>query len=112
MPARRPSVIRNNHGHRRLRLHFALCRGVSMRGLNKRKIGVIGLGYVGLPLAVEFGKKYRTIGFDINLARIKERKSGRDSTLEATAAELKASRNLRFSSKTSDLTACNVFIVT
>jgi UDP-N-acetyl-D-galactosamine dehydrogenase len=83
-----------------------------MRGLSRHKIAVIGLGYVGLPLAVEFGKKYRTIGFDINAARIKELKAGRDVTLETTAAELKATRKLRFSAQARDLKSCNVFIVT
>ena len=70
-----------------------------MRGLSKHKIAVIGLGYVGLPLAVEFGKKYRTVGFDTNAARISELKAGRDLTLEITAAELKAARKLRFSAQ-------------
>ena len=83
-----------------------------MRGLNRTKIGVIGLGYVGLPLAVEFGKKYRTVGFDINLARIKELKAGHDSTLEATTAELAASKKLKFSARLPDLKTCKVFIVT
>jgi UDP-N-acetyl-D-galactosamine dehydrogenase len=83
-----------------------------MRGLSKHKIAVIGLGYVGLPLAVEFGKKYRTVGFDNNPTRIKELKSGHDATLEATRAELKATRKLRFSAQTKDLKSCNVFIVT
>ena len=83
-----------------------------MRGLSKHKIGVIGLGYVGLPLAVEFGKKYRTIGFDTNAARIKELNAGRDLTLEITAAELKAAHKLRFSAQVKGLKSCNIFIVT
>jgi UDP-N-acetyl-D-glucosamine/UDP-N-acetyl-D-galactosamine dehydrogenase len=83
-----------------------------MRGLSKHRIAVIGLGYVGLPLAVEFGKKYRTVGFDNNPARIKELKAGHDATLEATSAELKATRKLRFSAQTKDLKSCTVFIVT
>jgi UDP-N-acetyl-D-galactosamine dehydrogenase len=83
-----------------------------MRGLSKHKIAVIGLGYVGLPLAVEFGKKYRTVGFDNNPIRIKELKAGHDATLEATRAELKATRKLRFSAQAKDLKSCNVFIVT
>jgi len=82
------------------------------RGLNKQKIGVIGLGYVGLPLAVEFGKQYRTVGFDINAERIKALKAGRDTTLETTRTELKAARNLRFSAQPKDLKSCNVYIVT
>ncbi len=83
-----------------------------MRGLSKTRIGVIGLGYVGLPLAIEFGKKYRTVGFDINLVRIKALKAGHDSTLEATAAELKASKKLKFSARLADLKTCKVFVVT
>src|SRR6267154_3591247 len=83
-----------------------------MRGLSRHRIAVIGLGYVGLPLAVEFGKKYRTVGFDINPIRIKELKAGRDITLETTRAELNATRKLRFSSNTKDLKSSNVFMVT
>jgi UDP-N-acetyl-D-glucosamine/UDP-N-acetyl-D-galactosamine dehydrogenase len=83
-----------------------------MRGLSRHRIAVIGLGYVGLPLAVEFGKKYRTVGFDINAGRIKELKSGRDATLETTGKELRAARMLRFSALAKDLKTSNVFIVT
>ncbi len=83
-----------------------------MRGLSKHKIGVIGLGYVGLPLAVEFGKKYRTVGFDNNPLRVRELKAGKDVTLETTAADLGAARKLRFSAQAKDLESCNVFIVT
>ena len=61
---------------------------------NNIVIGIIGMGYVGLPLAVEFGKKYATIGFDINANRIKELKSGKDSTLEVEPEELKKVTNL------------------
>ncbi len=78
--------------------------------LNK-KIAVIGLGYVGLPLAVEFGKKYEVIGFDINQPRVKELKSGTDSTLEVSNAEL-ADTNLTFSNNVEDLKSANVYIVT
>jgi UDP-N-acetyl-D-glucosamine/UDP-N-acetyl-D-galactosamine dehydrogenase len=83
-----------------------------MQGLSKHKIAVIGLGYVGLPLAVEFGKKYRAVGFDTNAARIGELKAGRDSTREITRAELKAARKLRFSAHSQDLKSCDIFIVT
>ena len=83
-----------------------------MRGLSRHVIGVIGLGYVGLPLAVEFGKKYRTIGFDNNPGRIKELQAGRDSTREATRAELEAARKLRFSAQAKALRSCSVYIVT
>lgn len=75
-------------------------------------IAIIGLGYVGLPLAVEFGKKIRTIGFDINTKRISELKDGIDNTLEIDSENLKSSQNLIFSSDSSDLKQCNIFIVT
>ncbi|MEJ8825645.1 nucleotide sugar dehydrogenase [Variovorax humicola] len=75
-------------------------------------IAVIGLGYVGLPLAVEFGKRRAVLGFDINAARIADLQSGRDSTLEVSAEELKTATDLRFSSDPKDLEGCRVFIVT
>ncbi len=83
-----------------------------MRGLSRHVIGVIGLGYVGLPLAVEFGKKYRTVGFDNNPVRIRELQAGRDVTREASREELKAARKLRFSAQAKALRPCNVYIVT
>lgn len=76
------------------------------------KIAIIGLGYVGLPLAVEFGKKYPVLGFDINNTRISELKSGFDKTLESNKEEILASKNLRFSSNPEDLDEYNIFIVT
>ena len=76
------------------------------------KIGIIGLGYVGLPLAVEFGKQYPTVGFDINAARLQELKLGQDSTLEVDANELAEATHLTYSHALDDLKACNVFIVT
>ena len=76
------------------------------------KIAVIGLGYVGLPLAVEFGKKRDVVGFDINPKRIAELRAGRDHTLETTAEELKTARQLVFTSEAADLRDCGVFIVT
>jgi UDP-N-acetyl-D-galactosamine dehydrogenase len=78
----------------------------------KYKIGIIGLGYVGLPLAVEFGKKYETIGFDINLDRIEELRSGNDSTLEVDSEGLKSSTHLSYSSDIQDLSECTIYIVT
>jgi UDP-N-acetyl-D-galactosamine dehydrogenase len=83
-----------------------------MKDLRAAKIAIIGLGYVGLPLAVEFGKKYRTVGFDINPSRVLELRAGRDSTLEATKKDLQSSRKLRFTNQMEDLAACNIFIVT
>ena len=76
------------------------------------KVGIIGLGYVGLPLAVEFGKKIPTIGFDINQSRIKELLEGRDSTLECSGTELTQATYLSFTSNTEDLKSCNVYVVT
>lgn len=80
--------------------------------LNKAKIAVIGLGYVGLPLAVEFGKNRPVLGFDINPARILELQSGQDGTLEVSAEELKTASELRYSCDLEDLKSCEVFIVT
>jgi UDP-N-acetyl-D-galactosamine dehydrogenase len=80
--------------------------------MNNQIIAVIGLGYVGLPLAVEFGKQYKTLGFDINQKRIEELKAGKESTLEVTPEELKQSTNLFFSSEVEDLKQANVYIVT
>ncbi len=75
-------------------------------------IGVIGLGYVGLPLAVEFGGKFRTLGFDISENRVKELVAGSDSTQEVTPAELAAAKKLEFSKSVEDLRGADVFIVT
>ena len=83
-----------------------------MSNLENFKVGIIGLGYVGLPLAVEFGKQYETIGFDINQFRVKELLDGCDSTLEVTNDQLKNSKNLQFSTNIVDLENCNIFIVT
>ncbi|WP_199099909.1 Vi polysaccharide biosynthesis UDP-N-acetylglucosamine C-6 dehydrogenase TviB [Dyella sp. ASV21] len=83
-----------------------------MHNLEDTKLAIIGLGYVGLPLAVEFGKRYDTLGFDINQSRIDELRAGRDNTLEVTAAELAEADRLRFSSQLADLADRNVFIVT
>ncbi|RYF99528.1 MAG: Vi polysaccharide biosynthesis UDP-N-acetylglucosamine C-6 dehydrogenase TviB, partial [Caulobacteraceae bacterium] len=76
------------------------------------KIGVIGLGYVGLPLAVALAAKYEVVGFDINSERIAELKAGHDRTLEATPEELAGAKALSFASDEAALAACNVFIVT
>ncbi|ALZ58772.1 TPA: Vi polysaccharide biosynthesis UDP-N-acetylglucosamine C-6 dehydrogenase TviB [Shigella sonnei] len=76
------------------------------------KIGIIGLGYVGLPLAVEFGKKVTTIGFDINKSRIDELRNGHDSTLECSNLELLEATKLTYACSLDALKECNVFIVT
>lgn len=77
-----------------------------------KKIAIIGLGYVGLPLAVEFGKLRKVIGFDINRARIDELCNGKDSTLEVSHEDLVKATQLNFSSSLADLIDCDLFIVT
>lgn len=76
------------------------------------KIAVIGLGYVGLPLAVEFGKYFDTVGFDINESRIRELESGHDSTLEVTPEEMRSAKRLSFTADLDNLNDCSVYIVT
>ncbi len=83
-----------------------------MPTLNDAPIAVIGLGYVGLPLAVEFGKKRKVVGFDINTVRIAELRSGKDNTLEVDAAEMAAAAHLSFTDQLDDLAECTTFIVT
>jgi UDP-N-acetyl-D-galactosamine dehydrogenase len=80
--------------------------------MNNKKIALIGLGYVGLPLAVEFGKKRKVIGFDINQNRINELKDGIDVTLETTAQELKEADQLSYTSNLDDIKDCGIYIVT
>lgn len=83
-----------------------------MRTLKDAKIAVIGLGYVGLPLAVEFGKQFKTVGFDINTSRISALQGGIDTTREVTRAEMDAANHLVLSDKLDDIRECNVYIVT
>ena len=83
-----------------------------MLDLKRIKIGIIGLGYVGLPLAVEFGKKYPTVGLDINKRRVEELKSGKDATCEVTADELTQSHQLTFTTDYRDLDDCTTYVVT
>lgn len=80
--------------------------------LTDLKIGIIGLGYVGLPLAVEFGKKYSVLGFDINQSRVDVLQGGHDATLEVSDNELADVKNLTFSCNKQELAECNVYIVT
>jgi UDP-N-acetyl-D-galactosamine dehydrogenase len=80
--------------------------------LKQSKIAVIGLGYVGLPLAVEFSKKYDVIGFDINVERINDLLNGEDKTLELTKKDLISAKNLKFSSNIDDIRFYNIYIVT
>ena len=83
-----------------------------MLTLSELKIAVIGLGYVGLPLAVEFGKKVPVVGFDIHQKRIEELQSAQDHTLEVSPEELKRAIQLSYSANLADLKDCNFFIVT
>lgn len=83
-----------------------------MQDIKNKKIAIIGLGYVGLPLAVEFAKYYQTVGFDINEPRIKELESGRDSTLEVSSEELKQAVHISYTSNLEDTRSCSIYIVT
>ncbi|MGL6448173.1 hypothetical protein ACSZNO_17525 [Aeromonas veronii] len=78
--------------------------------VSKAKVGIIGLGYVGLPLAVEFGKQRETIGFDINQSRINELSSGNDSTLECSNLELKEAAHLIYTTALEKLSECNFLL--
>ena len=82
------------------------------RSLKDARLAIIGLGYVGLPLAVEFGKKRDVVGFDINNDRINALRQAHDATLEVSEDEIRSAKGLTFSSDLSDLKSCNVFIVT
>jgi len=83
-----------------------------MLSLNDARIALIGLGYVGLPLAVEFGRRYPTTGFDISNDRIRELQSGHDHTREVDAGELTESTHLTFTDSLDDIRECNIFIIT
>jgi UDP-N-acetyl-D-galactosamine dehydrogenase len=83
-----------------------------MISLDNIKIAVVGLGYVGLPLAVAFGRQYKTIGFDIKAERIRELAKGIDSTLEVEADELATVRSLTYTDREADLEHCNIYVVT
>ncbi|RYG87785.1 MAG: Vi polysaccharide biosynthesis UDP-N-acetylglucosamine C-6 dehydrogenase TviB [Alphaproteobacteria bacterium] len=83
-----------------------------MNTLSDLHLAVMGLGYVGLPLAVEFGKNRPVVGFDINKSRIEELRAGKDHTLESDGAELAAAKFIHYSTDPEDLRRCNVFIVT
>lgn len=83
-----------------------------MLQLSELKIAIIGLGYVGLPLAVEFGKKVPVVGFDIHQKRIDELQSGQDHTLEVSPEELQQAAHLSYTTNLQQLEDCNFFIVT
>ncbi|KKK76919.1 hypothetical protein LCGC14_2858810, partial [marine sediment metagenome] len=96
-----------------LKKSFQILREIKMYISSEEiKIGIIGLGYVGLPLAVEFGKKYPVLGFDINQKRVDELSAGHDATLEVSDAELQDIKKLNFSCNKQELASCNVYIVT
>ena len=80
--------------------------------LQDLKLAIVGLGYVGLPLAVEFGRKRSVVGFDINQRRIEQLKAGNDLTLETTSEELASAQHLSHTTQIDDLRACNCYIVT
>jgi UDP-N-acetyl-D-galactosamine dehydrogenase len=85
---------------------------MNIENIAQIRLAVIGLGYVGLPLAVEFGKKRPVLGFDINQARIAELEAGHDATLEVSDEEMREASGLSYSAERADLKSCNVFIVT
>lgn len=91
-------------------IHEAGLRNLNVN-LDDKIIGVVGLGYVGLPLAAEFGKNRRVVGFDIREKRVAELRSGADSTLEVDPGELKKACFLEFTSRPEDLGSCGVFII-
>ena len=83
-----------------------------MKNLSDLKLAVIGLGYVGLPLAVEFSKRFPVVGFDVNPARIEALRAGRDATLELSEEELRSATGLIYSLDIRDLADCNIYMVT
>ena len=85
---------------------------MSLISFGGRKVGVIGLGYVGLPLAAEIGKSRDVLGFDINKSRVNQLRSGFDRTLECSSEQLAAAKHLQFTADESELDACSIFIVT
>jgi UDP-N-acetyl-D-galactosamine dehydrogenase len=89
-----------------------MARKLAIPDLRNCRIGIVGLGYVGLPLAVEFGKQYPTTGFDVREDRIAELKRGRDHTRETEPRELRAAKGLQFTADLRELKRCRVFIVT
>ena len=80
--------------------------------IGSARIAIVGLGYVGLPLAVEFGKQHDTVGYDIHAARIEALKAGHDSTLEVDSEELASASRLSFTSHLADIATCTTYIVT
>lgn len=93
-------------------IFVALIKTIEKLNLSEQKIAIIGLGYVGLPLAVEFGKKFQTVGYDINISRIKELEAGIDATLEVEPDNLASATQLSFSQNVDDIADCTIYIVT
>jgi len=93
-------------------LFFYYLRDVLLTKFIMKKIALIGLGYVGLPLAVEFGKKRTVVGFDINQLRINDLENGVDSTLENTTEELNDAKHLSYTANLDDVKDCEIFIIT
>ena len=87
-------------------------RSARLEAARQARLAIIGLGYVGLPLAVEFGKHRKVVGFDINAARIAALKAGHDATLEVSDEELREATGLHYTTDLADLATCNVYIVT
>ena len=85
---------------------------MAFKALADARVAVVGLGYVGLPLAVEFGRHFRTRGFDINATRVSDLGRGHDATLEVSKEELESSQGLSFTTRIEDIRDCNVYIVT
>ena len=80
--------------------------------MSEPRIAIVGLGYVGLPLAIEFGKIFNTVGFDTNKKRINQLKDGYDITLEVASSDFEKSSNLEFTNSSHDIESCDVYIVT
>ena len=80
--------------------------------IKKLKLAIIGLGYVGLPLAVEFSKKRKVVGYDLNIKKIKELKSGYDKTFEINNGKFKKNKNLTLTNKVKNIKDCNCYILT
>lgn len=93
-----------------LQIKIVRDKALFMLTLAELKIAIIGLGYVGLPLAVEFGKKVSVVGFDIHQKRVDELKSGQDHTLEVSPEELKQASHLSYTADLDDLKDCNFLL--
>ena len=107
-----PASIATDNSCKRIKTEGNGSPQTSNLDLDNVQIAIIGLGYVGLPLAVEFGKKFPTLGFDINQARVDELEGGTDSTLECSSEELASAQQLTFSTDISHLQTANCFIIT